>query len=661
MDMLETILFSAGLSIAFLMFNGLLTNELFPLIGISKPLATFPLIVTLSVSLTIMLCVVNYVDKDSSSSIKGNIKIPFSIFLLFLPLLSITGTLLASYFHNNYALLLMITLIAIVVLVCISKKSLFLSSYSFVILMIALALLFHTSLFSSRLTGADIHLEYYVANLAEGNSYWQPVIPSAALKTSTYNSMLSITVLPTIYANILNVEEVWVFKIIYPIIYSMVPLGLFQVFKKYIYKNQRNDAKIEKRSAVAFLAVFFFIATWSFYMEMPAVARQEIAEIFFVLLIFVVFNQKIDLSKRTILFMIFCASLVVSHYGLSYIGMLFIFSAWFSLLFIKNATARLNETLTGILTALYFVTSFSWYTFVSDSASFETFKEYFLKIFTHFSIDFFNIQTRHPDTLKFLGVSPQLSIDHQVGTVVFYLTVLFIAIGVIRLVTERKRMEFNRKYVSMSLSSFAILSMCVVLPYFAGLNMTRVYHIALFSLAPLCVLGGDTAFRIMSKIVPILKHKNSKLTLVSIILVTYFLFQVGFIYELIGDVPTSFSLSADRMNKVTFDSYYLYEEEVHSAIWLSNHSYIFSDVYADYFAKNQILISYGMISETYLHELFITTNKIPGAYIYLRRLNVVDGLMSDKEFGVWNITENSSLLELKNKIYSNGGSEIYGG
>lgn len=660
LETLETILFSVGLSIAFLMFIGSLMNGLYPFIGISAPLSTLSLIVTISVCLTVMLYVVSYVDKDFSSSIEGNLKIRSSILLLFLPLLSVFGTLSVSYLHNNYALLLMMMFISVLVFACVSKKLVFPTSYPLTILMIALALLFHTSLFSSRLIGADIHLEYYVFDLAKGNSFWQHIIPSATLTTSTYNSMLSITVLPSIYAHILNVEGVWVFKVIYPIIYSMVPLGLYQICKKYIYKEQGNlDAKTKKRNIVAFLGVFFFISGFSFYTEMPAVARQEIAELFFILLIFVMFNKKIDLSKRRILFIIFCASLVVSHYGLSYIGMLFISSAWLSLLFMKGATARVNETLTGTLVALYFLTIFSWNTFVSGSASLETFTEYGKRVFTHFFTDLFNPQTRHPDVLKFLGAGQHLSIGHQIGRIVFYLTVLFIVICVIRLVIERKETEFDRKYVLMSLSSFVILSMCVILPYFAGLNMTRVYHITLFFLAPLCVLGGDTAFQIMSKVIPILKHTNIRLILVSIVLVAYFLFQIGFVYEVIGDVPMSFSLSADRMDKLVFDSYYIYEKEVYGARWLSNYKFVSSNVYADYIAKHHVLTSYAMIPQTYIHELSNTTETIEGTYVYLRRLNVVDDLVSGK-YDMWNITEIPSLLNLKNKIYSNGGSEIYG-
>ena len=45
------------------------------------------------------------------------------------------------------------------------------------------------------------------------------------------SAMLSITVLPTAYSLILNLDPVWVLKLIYPVLFVFVPLGLYQLFK----------------------------------------------------------------------------------------------------------------------------------------------------------------------------------------------------------------------------------------------------------------------------------------------------------------------------------------------------------------------------------------------------------------------------------------------
>ena len=64
----ETLLFSVGLSIAFLMFTGLLMNELYPLLGISEPLSPLPLISTINVVLLLLYIIDLVLNKDFSSA-----------------------------------------------------------------------------------------------------------------------------------------------------------------------------------------------------------------------------------------------------------------------------------------------------------------------------------------------------------------------------------------------------------------------------------------------------------------------------------------------------------------------------------------------------------------------------------------------------------------
>ena len=63
-----------------------------------------------------------------------------------------------------------------------------------------------------------------------------------------YNAMLSITILPTVYSNMLGMDPELVFKIIYPLIFAFVPIALYALWKPYIGKK------------FAFLASFLFMA-----------------------------------------------------------------------------------------------------------------------------------------------------------------------------------------------------------------------------------------------------------------------------------------------------------------------------------------------------------------------------------------------------------------
>ena len=71
-----------------------------------------------------------------------------------------------------------------------------------------------------------------------------------------------------------------------------------------------------------------------------------------------------------------------------------------------------------------------------------------------------------------------------------------------------------------------------IVPGFAGtLNMARFYHMTLFFLPPLFVLG----FQFLTSFLVKRRTQLAVSLLVSLVIVTYFLFQTGFIYEVVKD------------------------------------------------------------------------------------------------------------------------------
>jgi uncharacterized membrane protein len=118
--------------------------------------------------------------------------------------------------------------------------------------------------------------------------------------------MLSVTILAPILSIIPKIDLTWTLKVVYPILFSMVPLGLYDIFRK------------QTNSKIAFLSSFIFISFFAYYMEMVALARQEIGEIFLILLVMVMISDELDYMRRSIFFIVFGASLAVSHYGLAY-------------------------------------------------------------------------------------------------------------------------------------------------------------------------------------------------------------------------------------------------------------------------------------------------------------------------------------------------------
>ena len=93
---IETLLYSVGLSITFVMFLGYFVNMLYPLIGISKPISIYPLIITIT-AVILILCAIAYKQEASEARVShqsipigwSKLLSPPVLFLCLLPILSI--------------------------------------------------------------------------------------------------------------------------------------------------------------------------------------------------------------------------------------------------------------------------------------------------------------------------------------------------------------------------------------------------------------------------------------------------------------------------------------------------------------------------------------------------------------------------------------------
>lgn len=223
-----------------------------------------------------------------------------TIFLFSLILLSVVGVQFVNVLHSNVLLLILFPLLALVP-VLITLNFIPKKLYPLAIVTTALALLFSASLISSQFYGADVNQEYYFANLVKNNSFWDQSI------ANDYNTVLSITMLAPIFSLVSTMDLLWVFKIVYPLLFSLVPLVLYLSIKKMT------------GSKTAVLSIFFFMFVSTFFTEMLNVARQQIAEIFVALLILLVMTKRGHSKTGVFLSIVLAVGLVFSHYALSYI------------------------------------------------------------------------------------------------------------------------------------------------------------------------------------------------------------------------------------------------------------------------------------------------------------------------------------------------------
>ena len=663
---IETLLYTVGLSIATLMFTGLFMNTVYPLFGISGPISMVPLIITISVVVWV-LCVLSYVrDKDFSDPSFIDVKdvlSPPALFLCLIPFLAVFGTYLVNFYHSNILLLFLIVIIALIAVLIGFDKFIPKNLYPVAVFVIAISLLYHASLISMYLWGWDIQLEYYLCNLVNMNGIWDSTIPIS------YNAMLSIVMVAPIYSIISNMSLTWVFKIIYPFLFSLVPLGLYRVFQK-----QTGDK-------IAFLSCFFFISVSAFYGSMPQLARQEIAELFLVLLILLLIDKNMNKTKRSFLFIVFGISLAVSHYGLSYIYMFCLISAWLILVLMDSPAiqrlrdnfhskfsrksekpagnpvhSKVDRTISSTFVLLFITFTLTWYMYVSSSSAFDTIVYIGDHIASSIYADFLNPEAT--EGLRMMLAQPQPGLLHEVYRIINYLNQLFIIIGGIVLLLKHREMKFEREYGAFSVVNLAVCFGGVTLPFFASsLAMARVYHITLFFLAPFCVIGGISVFRALSKIVRVAWTNGSvriSLKALSVYFVIFMLYQTGFVYGVAEGHFCSISLNS------TMDYPRFNDQEVLGAEWLygvkSN-----NPIYADEYRR--LLV--GSFEWGQVRTLTFDVDQIQDdSYIYFGSLSI-----EKKEIMVVDVKSarritreyinSSQIVDDRNKIYNNGGAQVY--
>jgi len=203
----------------------------------------------------------------------------------------------------------------------------------------------------------------------------------------------------------------------------------------------------------------------------------------------------------------------------------------------------------------------------------------------------------------------------------------------------------------------------LVAPSFNLLNVTRTYHISLLLLAPFCVIGGNSFFSFFLRF----RRNFLPFFLTTVVVVSLFLFETGFVYEITEDTSYSISLSKYRMDRVLFYGVgYLTESfDVSAARWLRPNIVLTANtlIYADVVSISFPLTSYAVFPRAQTEILTNATSfDRTNAYVYLRKFNTIDGKIFGRGyvFGhVWNTSDLSSSLIAFNKIYTNGGSEIF--
>jgi uncharacterized membrane protein len=714
----KSLLYGVGLSLFVLMFTGYLMNICLPVFGVKTPLT----LVNLGICFTLVvlvLCLVSFLSDGKFQPLNSDNYIDISklykpsfLLLCLLPFLAVFGSYLMNLYSNNILTICLMVLI-IFVLFLVVYDGIPEKFYIFAVWVVSISLLYSSSLISSMVWGWDVQNEFYLANLVLNYSLWNFSLPDA------YNALLSIVMVAPVYSLFTQVDLDHVFKLVYPFIFSLMPLGLYKIFK-----SQVDSSKL------AFLAVFLFVSFNTFFIELVTISREMTAEFFMVLLVMLILERKYKPSIVALL-TIFSVSLVVSHYSLTYFFLICILGVTFLLLVYNISKFGLSKKTLGFnssnnLGLLIFLTIFTatvaylWYGTYAQGFALKSITDVLGVIFLNITQIIGHYLGSSGDILSlallalivlavvglvvvlyfFVKLERQLEsyedkitkfadwLDYRIVFVVSvavfiiltltvgpfktwivsvlrymnFVSVFFIIMGIFFFIIEMKIKKFQFKYLAFAVMTFIMLIAGFLLPSFrAAFNMTRIYEITFLILALFCVYGGIKVFESFTQ--GINRHKLGDLVpmkIFTVFLAIFFIFNAG-LASVVSDTSVPMSLSNGNLAS---DYYPLFNTaETGSAQWLSENK-VSDSIYADVYGRfifNRYIFSLDEIALENGVTDFTSYNP-SNSYIYQRKLDInnyyLTGYtgMNDRNRVYLNM---SVIVNPKSTVFDDGDSRVY--
>lgn len=698
----EYLVYTIGLSIFFIMFAGLLVNWTLPWLGITdKPLSLYPILICFNLFLITLGIIAWKRNKDLKPF---KITIPksdlinriFFIVPMAFPVLAILGAFLLNNHGPNILTMILLGGIALYVLaIVIFRKKLNPNIYPWALYLIGLSLLLMYSLRSWYFLGNDVVSEYHFFDLVTKNSFWDIInYPHG------YNACLSINILPTIINIFMKLNQLIIFKLIMHLIFSFILIIIYFFFKKF------------SKPLFSFLAVFFFMSQIGYMMIMVSAIRQEIAFIFFGLMLLVLFTKEINPTLKKSLFLIFGASMIISHYSTSYIALVLFTLTYILTSFYKKYESRKIKKgklhtpqksefyLTGILILFLLVFGFLWYSQVTPTS--KGFIDFAHKSFSNFNnlfnqefqvegnsfLDQFKLksETKNYNLLINEEVKaiqnqqnlnsdayPPAKTDHTITKFIpskilptkfslnfispFYILLgivkklgyIFIFIGLIySLILSKIRKNSDLFLISLiGVIFFSFIVLITIIPFGStSYGVFRLYQQGLILFSIFVVIGTESIFNKTCK--------KIKLPFILLFLLIYFLSFAGSFNQLIGGNAPYPNLN--NFGEV-YDTGYISNGEINSIKWLSEEN-TNKKIYASAIYKSSFN-SFGNLP-------YPDWNIFPqilkrDSYVYAGNSEVINKkaitYLAGSQVGYNFPTE--FLNDNKNKIYNNGGSEIF--
>lgn len=658
---IEKFVLSVGLSLALLMFTGLIVNSLYPLV--SRPLSLVPILVSLNFLVVIPLFI--YMRKTDKTKVSfeiewtGVFSHPIIFYPLFLPVLTVLGSYMMDTYSNNIILLFMLfSILVYIIVLALEKRRVHPIVYPLTLWCVGFSLLALNTLPSNYLIGRDIHMEYHCFKRALINQHWNIHDPY-----NSYNACLSLTILPAIYKYLLDVSSILVFKFYYCILGAIVPVPMYVL-----------SHRILKSRSFGFYATLLLMFQFS-YIYMGQYVRQLVAFIFFGAAIMVL-TLSIRESYKKAIFIVFIVATVLSHYTSSYVFFAVVafppFIIWASKHLKRKFSLpwKYSRTFSNKnLALLFFIIIFLWYAQLTGSPFNDTL-HVIIETFKSMA-NFFSLELRNYSEQAVLGIG-LVHFPNFLSAFVHDVVFAIIGVGVLVLFFKKEYQEkyrINDEYIASTLVILAMLASFVILPYVSKVyGGARLFSQLLVILAPCFIIGTRFIVDYIKKLkVPFNQKKMMKIIILTL-LILGFLCTNYLQYELFG-IPYSYAYTNDSDKRYET---FIYDSEITGSTWLDSYGNKTSKIHTDRVGDNRIILAFNKKPKVD-HFFFNSTGLFrEGDYIYLRYLNINQGLVFKdaplmpprfvngklKMHNVEPLTKYLWLITDKNVIYDNGGSRI---
>jgi uncharacterized membrane protein len=524
---IRTMFFSVCLSLATIMVLGLGLNMAFPAMGLSGPLTEATVIVAVNVLLSLLMILVWIFDRRFEApplDQRFYISRP-AIALYCLPLLAVLSTQVLNVWGLNWLQYIVVLGVAVAFFVVFSATGADARIYPVALGSIALALMLHSALVSTHLVEwADTSFEYWSASRVIIMGQWDPGVVELT------NGMLSIVILAPALHFITGTSLAWVFKLIFPLLFTILPLGIYAMAR----------GRLGERPA--FLAAFLIVSSAVFYTEMLGLARQMVAELFLVAILLLLMDGRMRACWQACLLCIFAIALGMSHYGLMAImGICFIASLVIYLPFRRWAPGPSQDLRPmALVTIISVMVMAAWYLTVSASTISDTIFSIFDQLLSGLI---------SPQEVSSAPPSPWTSTGWDLMAWAPFAPFVVMAIaGIGKSIPSRKRPSlFGPAYLSGAMVFIALLFAELYSPgLFAFISRDRLVHICFIVLAPFIALG---AFALFER--PGARKRRAGVTTIGVFFVILLLIGSGVIGGLIGH-PHAFEIDPQHVNRTHF-------------------------------------------------------------------------------------------------------------